>query len=156
MKKYFVYILKCSDISYYTGVTNDLDRRFAEHQEGIGKESYTHGRRPVSLVFYTDFNDINQAIIFEKQVKGWNRKKKEALINDEWEKLPGLAGCKNETSHKNIYKTGFDSAQPDFKIKNEIDRVVTLSEVEEDNRRNKINLKQALSPPGFDSAQPDI
>ncbi len=104
MKQYFVYILKCSDKSYYTGVTNDLERRLAEHQAGIIKEAYTHSRRPLTLVFYTSFNDINQAIAFEKQVKGWSRKKKEALINDEWEKLPNLASCKNETSHKNYKK----------------------------------------------------
>ncbi|MCB0506003.1 MAG: GIY-YIG nuclease family protein [Cyclobacteriaceae bacterium] len=104
MKQYFVYILKCSDNSYYTGVTNDLERRLDEHREGINKAAYTHNRRPVSLVFYTDFNDINQAIAFEKQVKGWSRKKKEALINDEWDKLPELAECKNETSHKNYIK----------------------------------------------------
>lgn len=108
MKQYFVYILKCSDNSYYTGVTNDLERRLIEHQDGVNKKAYTHKRRPVSLVFYSDFNDINQAIAFEKQVKGWNRKKKEALINDEWERLPELAKCRNETSH-----TRFDSAQRD-------------------------------------------
>lgn len=125
MKQYFVYILKCSDNSYYTGVTNDLERRLIEHQDGINKEAYTHNRRPVSLVFYTDFNDINQAIAFEKQVKGWNRKKKEALINDEWEKLPELAKCKNETSH-----TRFDSALRDKK-QDYLKRNVSLSGVED-------------------------
>ncbi|MDX9694312.1 MAG: GIY-YIG nuclease family protein [Bacteroidales bacterium] len=101
MKQYFVYILKCSDESYYTGVTNDLERRMNEHQNGVNKESYTHNRRPVELVFYNDFNDINQAIAFEKKVKGWTRKKKEAIIDDNWEKLKELAECKNETTHKN-------------------------------------------------------
>lgn len=90
MYYYFVYILKCSDNSYYTGITNDLDRRLWEHQTGINK-GYTHNRRPVQLVFNTDFNDVNQAIAFEKQVKGWRREKKEALINNEWEKLPELS-----------------------------------------------------------------
>lgn len=90
MYYYFVYILKCSDNSYYTGITNDLDRRLWKHQTGINK-GYTHNRRPVQLVFYTDFNDVNQAIAFEKQVKGWRREKKEALINNEWEKLPELS-----------------------------------------------------------------
>lgn len=50
--------------------------------------------RPVELVFHYEFNDINQAIDFEKQVKGWSRKKKEAIINDKWDLLPGLS--KNE------------------------------------------------------------
>ena len=99
MKQYFVYILRCADNSYYTGVTNDLDRRLFEHKEGLDKKAYTYKRRPVHLVFTIDFKSIDQAIAFEKQIKGWNREKKEALINDEWEKLPELAACKNETTH---------------------------------------------------------
>ena len=54
----------------------------------------------MKLVFCTEFNDINQAIAFEKQVKGWSRKKKEAIINDRWEDLKNLSECLNETSHK--------------------------------------------------------
>ena len=106
MKSYYVYILKCSDNSYYTGVTNDLDRRMVEHQEGLNKTAYTHSRRPVKLEFYTDFQNVNQAIDFEKQVKGWSRKKKEAIIQDNWDQLKPLAECKNETSHKNFKKEG--------------------------------------------------
>jgi putative endonuclease len=105
MNNYYVYILKCSDNSYYTGVTNNLERRVIEHQEGLDKNSYTHNRRPVELVFYTSFTDINQAISFEKQVKGWSRKKKEAIINNNWEKLKPLSECKNSTSHKNYITT---------------------------------------------------
>ncbi|WP_262150034.1 GIY-YIG nuclease family protein [Chryseobacterium foetidum] len=85
MLLYYVYIVKCSDNSYYTGVTNDLERRINEHNDGNKPESYTYKRRLVELVFYYEFNDINQAIEFEKQVKGWSRKKKEAIINDNWE-----------------------------------------------------------------------
>lgn len=100
MKRYYVYILKCSDNSYYTGVTNDVERRFNEHIFGLSKESYTYYKRPLELVFCTEFNDINQAIAFEKQVKGWSRKKKEAIINDKWEDLKNLAECLNQTTHK--------------------------------------------------------
>ena len=95
MKNYYVYILLCSDNSYYTGVTNDLETRFLYHQNGHNPESYTYNRRPVEIVFYSEFNDVNQAIAFEKQVKGWSRKKKEAIINNEWEKLPNLSKGKN-------------------------------------------------------------
>lgn len=91
MKIYYVYILLCSDNTYYTGVTNDLETKLLYHQNGYNKESYTFTRRPVEIVFYTEFNTIEQAKKFEKQVKGWNRKKKEAIINDEWEKLPNLS-----------------------------------------------------------------
>ena len=79
MKDYFVYILKCSDESYYTGVTNDLERRVGEHQSGI-INGYTSSRLPVKLVYSERFSDVNQTIKSEKQIKGWNRKKKEALI----------------------------------------------------------------------------
>lgn len=91
MKTYYVYIVKCSDNSYYTGMTNNLTRRIDEHNEGNNPESYTHTRRPVELVFYSEFNEVEQAIAFEKQVKGWSRKKKEAIINDNWEMLPELS-----------------------------------------------------------------
>lgn len=104
MKTYYVYILKCYDKSYYTGFTNDIDRRFAEHEQGINPESYTFKRRPVELVFWQEFASVNDAIAFEKQVKKWSRKKKEALINSEWKKLPALAKCLNETSHENFKK----------------------------------------------------
>nr|MBC7614329.1 GIY-YIG nuclease family protein [Pseudopedobacter sp.] len=110
MKQYFVYILKCNDGTYYTGVTNDIDRRLFEHKSGFNGNSYTHFRRPVNLVFCEYFNDINQAIAFEKQVKGWGKKKKEAIISNNWEKLKELSVCKNRTHYS---KKGFDSAQPD-------------------------------------------
>lgn len=91
MHQYFVYILRCNDGSYYTGVTNDLERRISEHDSGLDPGCYTCRRRPLELVFQERFPLINQAIAFEKQVKGWNRKKKEALINGEWHLLPELS-----------------------------------------------------------------
>jgi putative endonuclease len=91
MKQYFVYILLCSDNSYYTGVTNNLERRLYEHENGIDPKSYTYKRRPLKLVFHEDFNDIKQAIAFEKRVKGWKRSKKEAIINGDRPLLPELS-----------------------------------------------------------------
>lgn len=87
MKYYYVYILKCSDGSYYTGVTNNIEKRFAEHNSDNPSNSYTSKRRPVELEYFQQFNDIKQAIELEKQIKGWSRRKKEALINEDWEKL---------------------------------------------------------------------
>jgi len=104
MKEYYVYILQCKDGSYYTGVTNDIDRRLWEHQEGINNECYTYRRRPVKLVYVENFNDVNQAIAFEKQIKGWSRKKKEALIHGNWEEIKKLAECKNESHYKNYHR----------------------------------------------------
>jgi putative endonuclease len=91
MKHYHVYILRCNDGSFYTGITNDVERRLIEHQSGENKNCYTFKRRPVTLVFNEVFNDVNQAIAFEKQVKGWRRAKKEAIINRDWDLLPELA-----------------------------------------------------------------
>lgn len=93
MKDYFVYILKCFDDSYYTGVTNNLEKRINEHQSGIIK-GYTSSRLPVKLVFSERFSDINQAIRFEKRVKGWSRKKKEALINGNIDLLVRISNSK--------------------------------------------------------------
>ena len=91
MNRFFVYILKCYDSIYYTGVTNSIERRFSEHQEGIDQACYTFKRRPLELVFVQEFMEIKEAIAFEKQVKGWSRKKKEALIEGKSDLLPLLA-----------------------------------------------------------------
>ena len=66
MKNYYVYILKCKDDSYYTGVTNDINRRLNEHNNGMNANSYTYNRRPVILMFSKEFNCILQAIEFER------------------------------------------------------------------------------------------
>jgi putative endonuclease len=102
MNTYYVYVLKCSDNSYYTGVTNNLEKRFSEHEEGHNPKSYTFSRRPLGLMFFETFNNPTDAIAFEKKVKGWSRKKKEALIERNWDKLKQLSICKNSTSHKNF------------------------------------------------------
>jgi putative endonuclease len=97
---YFVYILKCSDDSYYTGITNDLIKRVFEHQSGYKKDSYTYKRRPLSLEFYQEFNDVLQAIYFEKKIKGRTRAKKQALIKGDFNMLQMLSECRNSTHYK--------------------------------------------------------
>lgn len=91
MNRYWVYILQCFDGSYYTGVTNELERRLNEHHEGIVRKCYTRNKRPVKLVFHQEFQFVDEAIAWEKQIKGWSRKKKEALINGDYGKLKELA-----------------------------------------------------------------
>lgn len=93
MKDYFVYILGCSDTRYYTGVTNNLERRLEEHNSGIIK-GYTIKRLPVKLVFSERFSDISDTIRLEKQLKGWSRKKKEALIKGDFDLLVELSNKK--------------------------------------------------------------
>ena len=97
MKQYFVYILLCRDNSYYTGITNDLERRIYEHSNGLDTNSYTFKRRPIQLVFQEMFTEVSQAIAFEKQVKGWRRAKKEAIIKGNWDLLPELSKKHNNT-----------------------------------------------------------
>jgi putative endonuclease len=88
-----LYILKCADGSYYTGVTNN-ERRLNEHENGDDPKSYTFNKRPVKLVFTEEFSDPHVAFAKEKQIKGWSRKKKEALIRGDWEELKRLSKSK--------------------------------------------------------------
>ena len=90
MKDYFVYIVRCSDASYYTGISSNLTKRISEHNTGK-YDSYTSKRLPVVLVYSHRFSDVNEAIRAEKQIKGWSRAKKEALIKGDFEKLKLLA-----------------------------------------------------------------
>ena len=91
MKVYYVYILKCSDSTYYTGFTSNLTKRLEEHENGRYPECYTYKRRPVHLEFHAEFTEASIAIQTEKQIKKWSKIKKEALINGDFEKLPNLA-----------------------------------------------------------------
>jgi putative endonuclease len=95
MKKYYVYILKCNDDSYYTGITNNVLVRFSQHESGYDPKAYTFRRRPLELVFTREFDKPLAAIAFEKQVKRWSRKKKEALINGKDQQLNYFARCRN-------------------------------------------------------------
>lgn len=91
MKNFFVYILNCSDGSYYTGITNDVFLRVDQHNQGLDPKAFTFSRRPVKLVWHEEFLNPEEAISREKQIKGWNRKKKEALIGGNYDLLPGLS-----------------------------------------------------------------
>jgi putative endonuclease len=87
----YLYILQCADGSYYTGTARSgLERRIAEHNAGIFG-GYTAQRRPVTLVFSQWFDRITDAIAAERQVKGWSRAKKEALIRSDFARLSELS-----------------------------------------------------------------
>ncbi len=100
MKAYYVYILKCKDELFYVGMTNNLERRINEHHEGLNRECFTYKRRPLELIFYQDFNEVEQAIYFEKKIKKWSRQKKRALIDGNYDMLQILAECRNATHFK--------------------------------------------------------
>lgn len=97
MKSSFVYILKCSDGTFYTGVTNNVERRFAEHVDNENPKSYTFSRKPLELVFSTEFLNIEDAIAFEKRLKKWSQAKKIALIENRYDDLPNLSKKKFKT-----------------------------------------------------------
>jgi predicted GIY-YIG superfamily endonuclease len=86
----YTYMVRCSDDSYYVGSTWDLERRIWEHNEGVGA-AYTRRRRPVTLVWAVEFDRIDDAFVFEKQVQNWSRAKREALIANDYAALPALA-----------------------------------------------------------------
>jgi len=92
---YYVYIVLCTDGSYYTGMTNNMNRRLEEHNEGLIISCYTFSRRPLVLKYCEYYQYVNDAIKREKQIKGWSRKKKEALINGDFEELVRLAKRRN-------------------------------------------------------------
>ena len=114
LKKYktmiqgYMYILECSDGTYYTGSTKNLDLRLQQHQNGLGA-THTAKRLPVKLLYFEEFTRIDDAFYREKQVQGWSRNKKEALIENNYCDLKRYAICQNDTHSDN---KGFGSAQP--------------------------------------------
>lgn len=102
----YMYILECADGSYYTGSTWDLERRLQEHQNGIGA-NHTAKRLPVKLVYCEEYARIADAFNREKQVQGWSRKKKQALMASDTNQLHRLAECQNES-----HFSRFRSPQP--------------------------------------------
>ena len=86
----WVYILKCADGSYYTGCTTNLEQRIGQHKAGTFS-GYTSTRLPVEVVWCAEFQDIHDAIDYERKLKRWSRAKKEAVINGVWDDLPALA-----------------------------------------------------------------
>ena len=98
---FWAYMLRCSDGSYYVGHTDDLTARIGAHQSGL-IEGYTRKRRPVTLVWSQDFPDRDEAFRAERQLKGWSRAKKEALIRGDWDAVQVL-------SRKLFLRSSFDT-----------------------------------------------
>jgi predicted GIY-YIG superfamily endonuclease len=87
---FWTYMLRCADASFYTGHTDNLEHRIAQHQSGE-PSCYTTNRRPVTLVWSQEFSTREEAIAAERQIKGWGRRKKEALIQGDWVTIRRLA-----------------------------------------------------------------
>jgi len=97
---FWVYILRCADDSYYTGHTDNLNERIAKHQSGE-IEGYTSARLPVTMCFSEQFPTREKALACERQIKGWSRKKKEALMRADWGEVSRLAHHHSRTSPTN-------------------------------------------------------
>ena len=98
---FYAYILRCSDGSYYVGHTDDLDARIGAHQSGL-LPGYTQKWRPVQLAWHQEFGERHEAFAAERQIKGWSRAKKEALIRDDWDGVRLL-------SRKLFLRSSFDT-----------------------------------------------
>ena len=101
---YAIYILKCFDGTYYTGLTKDLDGRLHKHQTGTNPESYTFGRRPVKLVWSIVTESYQEAFQWEHQIKGWSRAKKEALIRGDIEGIHKIVKAERKRREQNKKK----------------------------------------------------
>lgn len=110
---YYVYVILCNDDSYYTGLTDDLMRRFEEHVKGQYEACYTFKKRPLILKYYETIPFLKDAVERERQIKGWSKAKKKALIEGNFHMLQLLSQCNNLSHHK--YKDlekGHDYARP--------------------------------------------
>ncbi|EGW23107.1 GIY-YIG nuclease family protein [Methylobacter tundripaludum] len=120
---FWVYILRCADSSYYTGHTDNLEKRIHEHHLGAITSCYTFKRRPLQLAFSQDFPTRIEALTSERQIKGWSRKKKEAMMRGDWVEVSRLAKSSNTCRTNNTVRTEildvvrtepFDTVRPEL------------------------------------------
>ncbi len=118
---FWVYVLGCADRSYYTGHTDDLEKRMMEHETGE-IECYTSTRLPVKLIFADEFPTREEALARERQIKGWSRKKKEAMMRGDWAEVSRLAHGKGRS------KGALRRACPERRRRGQGERLVSKSE----------------------------
>ena len=103
---YVVYILECSDNTYYTGTASDLSQRLLQHEQGAVQTSYTYGRRPVKLVWISDETEhYSEALRWERQIKGWSRAKKQALIRNDFDAIHEIVKEERKRKDRNKKQT---------------------------------------------------
>ncbi|MBJ7377465.1 GIY-YIG nuclease family protein, partial [Sphingobium sp.] len=117
---FHAYMLRCADGSYYLGHTDNLEQRVAQHHSG-DIPGYTQSRRPVALVWSQDFGTRDEALSAEQQIKGWSRKKKEALIVGDWDAIRQAA--------RKSFDTGLRQAQPLLRMNGNMNEVAPLPPV---------------------------
>lgn len=97
---FYVYILKCSDGTYYTGMSTNLEQRLSDHQAGVDSRAYTYQRQPVTLVWADHFPTRVEALDAEHQIKGWSKAKKEALISGDYLKIHEIVTAERRKREK--------------------------------------------------------
>ena len=114
---FWVYILRCADDSYYTGHTDNLDKRIVEHQTDR-IDGYTSTRLPLTLVFSEEFPNREEALACERQIKGWSRKKKEAMMRGDWAEVSRLACTKRLSKNQpQGNRSSFDKLRTNGELK---------------------------------------
>jgi predicted GIY-YIG superfamily endonuclease len=98
---FWVYMLRCSDRSFYVGHTDNLEVRIAQHEQGAITTCYTYLRRPVALVYSAPFVSREEALAMERRIKGWNRAKKDALTRGDWAEISRISRFKYGRKHQN-------------------------------------------------------
>jgi putative endonuclease len=116
MKPFWVYILRCADNSYYTGHTDNLELRIGQHQTGAC-DSYTAKRLPVQFIWSQECATREEALSAELQIKGWSRKKKEAMMRGDWNEVSRLAKSKSAHASTRLSRAQTkDSARTDLQV----------------------------------------
>jgi putative endonuclease len=87
VKRYFVYMLRCFDGTFYVGMTKNVETRFGQHCDGVDPNCYTFSRRPLRLIHVSEFGEVIEAISFEKRLKSWSHRKKRAFADASWDDL---------------------------------------------------------------------
>ena len=103
---YIVYILECSDGSYYTGSTDNINKRLWHHEQGLDPHAYTFSRRPVKLVWTSEERErYYDALRWERQIKGWSRAKKQALIRGDFDAIHEIVKTERKQKQNNKKET---------------------------------------------------
>ena len=137
---FHVYILRCADTSYYTGHTDNLEKRLAQHHTGAIAGCYTFKRRPLELVFSQDFPTREEALASEQQIKGWSRKKKEAMMRGDWAEVSRLA---KSTDPMNAEPPAIVRAEPVSTVQSEPPATVRAELVE---AHHNLDTKPSVHP----------
>jgi len=111
---FWVYILRCADGSYYTGHTDNLEKRIGQHTAGAIVSCYTFKRRPLELAFSQEFTTRVEALAAEQQIKGWSRKKKEAMMRGDWAEVSRLAKSGKAIQNTPVPPETLDAVRPEL------------------------------------------